>query len=131
MQSGTTGINVPRIYNPLKQAREHDPHGRFVRQWLPPLRRVPDVWLFEPWRMPPDIQARCGVQVGRDIPQPLVDLEVPPPARPRCGYLRCAAGPRCAPARPPSWCGTARASAARRVATASPPATPGQLSLDW
>ena len=75
MQSGTTGINTTRVYNPVKQALDHDPQGRFVRQWLPAMRRVPDTWLFEPWRMPPDVQAACGVQVGVDIPQPLVDLE--------------------------------------------------------
>lgn len=75
MQSGTTGINTTRVYNPIKQARDHDPAGRFVRQWLPALRRVPDAWLFEPWRMPPDVQARAGVRVGDDIPAPLVDLE--------------------------------------------------------
>jgi deoxyribodipyrimidine photo-lyase len=75
MQSGTTGINTARIYNPIKQARDHDPHGRFVRRWLPAMRRVPNSWLFEPWRMPADIQARCGVQVGVDIATPLVELE--------------------------------------------------------
>lgn len=74
MQSGTTGINIPRIYNPIKQAMDHDPHGVFVRRWLPAMRRVPDAWLFEPWRMPPDVQAHCGVQVGDDIASPLVDL---------------------------------------------------------
>ncbi len=36
MQSGTTGINTTRVYNPIKQAQDHDPHGRFVRQWLSP-----------------------------------------------------------------------------------------------
>jgi len=75
MQSGTTGINATRVYNPIKQALDHDPHGVFVRRWLPALRRVPDGWLFEPWRMPPDLQQRCGVTVGRDIPAPPVDLE--------------------------------------------------------
>ncbi len=75
MQSGTTGINTTRVYNPLKQARDQDPRGVFVRSWLPALRRVPDVWLFEPWRMPPEAQARCGVVVGRDIPVPVVDLD--------------------------------------------------------
>ncbi len=75
MQSGTTGINTTRVYNPVKQALDHDPQGRFVRQWLPAMRRVPDSWLLEPWRMPPDVQAACGVQVGVDIPQPLVVLE--------------------------------------------------------
>ena len=76
MQSGTTGINIPRIYNPIKQAHDHDPNGHFVRRWLPAMRRVPDTWLFEPWRMPPDLQVRYGVTVGTDIPMPLVDLEV-------------------------------------------------------
>lgn len=76
MQSGTTGINIPRIYNPIKQAHDHDPNGHFVRRWLPAMRRVPDTWLFEPWRMPPDLQVRYGVTVGIDIPMPLVDLEV-------------------------------------------------------
>jgi deoxyribodipyrimidine photo-lyase len=52
MQSGTTGINTTRVYNPVKQAMDHDPQGRFVRQWLPALRRVPDTWLFEPAACP-------------------------------------------------------------------------------
>jgi deoxyribodipyrimidine photo-lyase len=80
MQAGTTGINTTRVYNPIKQARDHDPQGRFVRRWLPAMRRVPDAWLFEPWRMPPEEQARCGLRVGTDadadVPLPLVDLAV-------------------------------------------------------
>lgn len=79
MQAGTTGINTTRVYNPIKQARDHDPEGVFVRRWLPAMRRVPDTWLFEPWRMPPDVQARCGLRVGTDdqagIPLPCVDLD--------------------------------------------------------
>lgn len=82
MQSGTTGINTTRVYNPIKQAQDHDPHGRFVRQWLPALRQVPDTWLFEPWLMPRTMQAHLGVFVGGDInsdkpyalPEPVVDL---------------------------------------------------------
>jgi len=36
MQSGTTGINTTRVYNPIKQAQDHDPQGLFVRDGLPP-----------------------------------------------------------------------------------------------
>ncbi len=78
MQSGTTGINTTRVYNPIKQAQDHDPHGRFVRQWLPAMRQVPDTWLFEPWRMPPTLQTHLGLFVGNDVNsalvQPVVDL---------------------------------------------------------
>ena len=74
MQSGTTGINIPRIYNPLKQARDHDPKGSFVRHWLPHLRRVPDAWIFEPWRMPAELRARHGLGES-DLAMPPVDLE--------------------------------------------------------
>ena len=74
MQSGTTGINTTRVYNPIKQAMDHDPQGEFVRHWLPVMQRVPDAWIFEPWKMPADVQESCGVIVGKDWPLPIVDL---------------------------------------------------------
>ena len=74
MQSGVTGINTLRIYNPVKQAQEQDPRGSFVRHWLPALRRVPDWCIFEPWLMPAAIQLDAGCVIGRDYPWPIVDL---------------------------------------------------------
>ncbi len=50
MQSGTTGINTLRIYNPVKQGLDQDPAGAFVRQFLPELAAVPDAFVHEPWR---------------------------------------------------------------------------------
>ena len=41
MQSGTTGINTLRIYNPTKQAQDHDPRGEFVSRWVPELVAAP------------------------------------------------------------------------------------------
>ncbi|MBB4953686.1 deoxyribodipyrimidine photo-lyase [Agrobacterium vitis] len=52
MQSGTTGINTIRIYNPIKQGLDHDPTGGFVRHYLPELRDVPDGFIHEPWHWP-------------------------------------------------------------------------------
>ena len=75
MQSGTTGINTVRIYNPVKQSIDQDPTGRFIRTWLPELAAVPDEWIHTPWRMPDAEQTRRGVRIGRDYPAPLVDHE--------------------------------------------------------
>lgn len=72
MQSGTTGINTTRVYNPIKQAQDHDPNGVFVRRWLPYMRDVSDTWLFEPSLMPLHLQSHTSTVL--QIPQPLVDL---------------------------------------------------------
>ncbi len=72
MQSGTTGINTIRIYNPLKQGLDHDPQGVFIRRWLPELAAVPAVYLHQPWTMPLALQRRIGCVLGRDYPAPIV-----------------------------------------------------------
>ena len=72
MQSGTTGINTTRVYNPIKQAKDHDPQGKFVRQWLPRMRAVPQPWLFQPWLIPQYSHIRGGYEI--EIVEPLVDL---------------------------------------------------------
>jgi deoxyribodipyrimidine photo-lyase len=68
MQSGTTGINTIRIYNPVKQGLDQDPTGRFTRTWVPELAAVPDAFLQEPWRWP-------GARdlLDRRYPRPVVD----------------------------------------------------------
>ena len=49
MQSGTTSINANRIYNPVKQGKDHDPDGVFIRKWLPELKFIPNPFIHEPW----------------------------------------------------------------------------------
>ncbi|HYW49030.1 MAG TPA: FAD-binding domain-containing protein [Gemmatimonadaceae bacterium] len=73
MQSGVTGINAIRIYNPVKQALEHDPDGSFIRTWVPELDAVPLAALAEPHRMPQMLQEMYGVNIGATYPAPIVD----------------------------------------------------------
>ena len=73
MQSGTTGINTLRIYNPTKQAIEQDPRGVFIRRWVPELAGVPPAYVHMPWTMPADVQQVAGCVIGHDYPAPLVD----------------------------------------------------------
>ncbi len=69
MQSGTTGMNTIRIYNPVKQGYDQDPAGAFTRFWVPELQEVPDRFLHEPWKW--DAAARV---LGRIYPAPIVDV---------------------------------------------------------
>ena len=73
MQSGTTGINTLRIYNPTKQALEQDPHGVFIKRWVPELAGVPPVFIHMPWTMSAAVQEASGCQIDREYPAPLVD----------------------------------------------------------
>jgi deoxyribodipyrimidine photo-lyase len=73
MQSGTTGINTLRIYNPTKQACEQDPQGVFIRRWLPELAAVPAAYVHAPWTMPADVQRAAGCVIGCAYPAPIVD----------------------------------------------------------
>jgi deoxyribodipyrimidine photo-lyase len=49
MQAAQTGINTPRLYNPVKQGLDHDPDGRFVRRWVPELRGIAGAMVHTPW----------------------------------------------------------------------------------
>jgi len=75
MQSGTTGINTIRIYNPIKNAEEHDSEGVFVKKWIPELAEVPLHLLHEPWKMNEMEQQFYSCTIGKDYPSPLVNIE--------------------------------------------------------
>ena len=73
MQSGTTGINALRIYNPTKQARDLDPQGTFIRHWVPELSGIPDAYIHTPWLTPPQVQERAGCRIGAQYSKPVVN----------------------------------------------------------
>ena len=76
MQSGVTGINSIRIYNPVKQQSDHDPDGTFVRQWCPELRSVPNEYLQYPHLMSETFQKKIGCIIGKDYSKPVVDIKL-------------------------------------------------------
>jgi len=68
MQSATTGINLPRIYNPIKQGRDFDPDGVFIRRWVPELRHAPAPHIHEPWLWPD-----AARELSSSYPSPIVN----------------------------------------------------------
>ncbi len=50
MQAGVTGINVPRMYNPVRQHYKNDPGHNFILEWVPELSSFKSVERYEPWK---------------------------------------------------------------------------------
>ena len=67
MQSGTTGINSIRIYNPIKQGKDHDPKGLFIRRWVPELSNISSNYIHTPW---------LSKVMLKSYPLPIVDEKI-------------------------------------------------------
>lgn len=63
--TGTDPSPYFRVFNPVKQGKDFDPDGDYVRRWVPELREVPARFVHEPWLAP------GGAPAG--YPAPVVD----------------------------------------------------------
>jgi deoxyribodipyrimidine photo-lyase len=75
MQAGTTGVNLIRIYNPIKNSIEHDPNGVFIKKWIPELNNIPIEFIHEPWKISEMESKFYNFSLGVDYPRPIVNLK--------------------------------------------------------
>jgi deoxyribodipyrimidine photo-lyase len=62
-----------RIFNPVAQGEKFDPHGDYVRRWVPELKGLPGRWIQKPFQASASLLSGGGVELGRSYPFPLVD----------------------------------------------------------
>jgi len=61
-----------RIFAPVVQGEKFDPHGAYVRRWVPELSRVPARFVHRPWEASSAVLAASGVRLGETYPFPMV-----------------------------------------------------------
>jgi deoxyribodipyrimidine photo-lyase len=64
-----------RIFNPVLQGEKFDSEGHYIRRWIPELARLDNRHLHKPWTAVPSALAAAGVNLGKDYPEPVVDLQ--------------------------------------------------------
>jgi cryptochrome len=62
-----------RCYSPVAFGKKTDKDGDYIRKWLPQFKDFPTKYIYEPWNAPLAIQQQCGVVIGKDYPEPIVD----------------------------------------------------------
>ncbi|WP_298494711.1 cryptochrome/deoxyribodipyrimidine photo-lyase family protein [uncultured Algibacter sp.] len=75
MQAGETGINMLRIYNPIKNSLEHDPEASFIKKWVPELRSLDTPFAHQPYLMTELEQQFYNFKLGIDYPNPIIDFD--------------------------------------------------------
>jgi deoxyribodipyrimidine photo-lyase len=63
-----------RIFNPVLQSRKFDPQAEYLRRWLPELSGLAIKQMHAPWLATASELHAAGVRLGRDFPQPIVEL---------------------------------------------------------
>ncbi|MDA1304447.1 MAG: deoxyribodipyrimidine photo-lyase [Nitrospirae bacterium] len=63
-----------RIFNPVTQGQKFDPDGKYVRRFIPGLKKMPAKYLHNPWEAPEKVLAEAGVKLGENYPKPIVNL---------------------------------------------------------
>jgi deoxyribodipyrimidine photo-lyase len=73
--SGADAAPYFRIFNPVLQGRKFDPDGDYVRRWVPEIAGLPAAYIHAPWDAPQSVLATAKLELGRDYPEPIVELD--------------------------------------------------------
>lgn len=66
-----TGGRINR-FNIVKQSRDYDQYGEYIKLWIPELANVPVPYVHEPWKMTQFQQIEYNCHLGLDYPNPII-----------------------------------------------------------
>lgn len=61
-----------RMFNPVSQSEKFDAEGKFIRNYLPVLEKLPCAALHRPWQAKAVELSAAGVALGKNYPMPIV-----------------------------------------------------------
>lgn len=64
-----------RYFNILRQGKNYDRNGEYVRLWVPELASIKGFDIHQPWELSTAQLKQSGIQIGNTYPQAMVDLE--------------------------------------------------------
>lgn len=65
-----------RIFNPHLQSLKFDPQGKYIRKYLPELKKIPDKYIHRPKLMPYSLQKDINLIIGKDYPDEIVNHDI-------------------------------------------------------
>ena len=77
----SAGIGPGRVlvFNSLKQSKDFDKSGKYIKMWCPELKDVPLEYIHDPWNMPKSLQKSSNISIGEDYPLPITCLKYTDP----------------------------------------------------
>ena len=73
--SGADAAPYFRIFNPILQSKKFDGEGEYIKTYLPHLKDLNNKDLHEPWNAPLVDLMMKGVNLGKNYPYPICDLQ--------------------------------------------------------
>ena len=72
----SAGIGPGRVlvFSTVKQSKDHDKDGTYIKMWVPELKGVPRDYIHDPWTMEASLQKASGVIIGKEeggYPKPI------------------------------------------------------------
>lgn len=73
--SGADAAPYFRIFNPVTQSKKFDPDAKYIKRWIPELKKCPKKYIHDPSSAPGSELRQLGIKLDQSYPSAIVDLK--------------------------------------------------------